>query len=152
MLHSIRCVLTRRTLWHLSHVPISFQSKVMPKKKRLLALWRHNLNGSWYLICNYLKKNHAFSDQKNAANPMAYVIKEHSCTIFFSTCVIRCYEVDGFIALDRFLLRGGYLTYTDVLHVFVNGISRWHRKDSSGVIFMTLAKWVRIKLEGQLSP
>ena len=29
------------------------------------------------------KKNHAFSDQKNAANPMAYVIKEHSFTNFF---------------------------------------------------------------------
>ena len=27
------------------------------------------------------------------------------------------------VSLDRFLLRGSYLTYTDVLHVFVNGIS-----------------------------
>ena len=56
MLHSIRRALTIRTLWHLSHVSISFQSKVMPKKKRVLALWRHHLTGSWYLICNYLQK------------------------------------------------------------------------------------------------
>ena len=47
MLHSIRCVLTRQTLWHLAHVSISFQWKVMPRKQHILTLWRHNLTGSW---------------------------------------------------------------------------------------------------------
>ena len=64
MLHRIRCVLTRRTLWYLSHVSISFQSKVMPKKKRVLALWLQNLTGSWYLICNYLQKIAFFQTAK----------------------------------------------------------------------------------------
>ena len=153
MLHSIRRVLTIRTLWHLSHVSISFQSKVMPKKKRVLALWRHNLTGSWYLICNYLqKKNQAFPDRKNEANRMVYVIKVHSCAKFVVFLHVWFGVTKSMVSLDRFLLRSVYLTSTDVLHVFVSGISSWHRKDSSGIIFMTLAKWVQMKLEGQLSP
>lgn len=152
MLHSIRRALTIRTLWHLSHVSISFQSKVMPKKKRVLALWRHNLTGSWYLICNYLQKNQAFPDRKNEANRMVYVIKVHSCAKFVVFLHVWFGVTKSMVSLDRFLLRSGYLTSTDVLHVFVNGISSWHRKDSSGIIFMTLAKWVQMKLEGQLSP
>ena len=117
MLHSIRCVLTRRTLWHLAHVSISFQSKVMPKKRRLLALWRHNLLGpdtSSAIIC---KQNHAFRDQKNAANRMVYVIKEHSCTKVIVFLHVWFGVPKSMVSLDRFLLRGSYLTYTDVLHV-----------------------------------
>ena len=98
------------------------------------------------------KKNHAFPDRINATNRMAYVIKEQSCTKFAVFLHVWFGVTKSMVSLDRFLLRGGYLTFTDVLHVLVNGISGWYRKDSSGVIFMTLAKWVRMKLEGQLSP
>ena len=97
------------------------------------------------------KQNRAFPDRKNAANRMVYVIKEHSCTKFVVFLHVWFGGTKSMVSLDRFL-RGSYLTYTDELHVFVNGISSWHRKDSSGIIFMTLAKWVEMKLEGQLSP
>ena len=96
------------------------------------------------------KQNHAFPDRKNAANRMVYVIKKHCCTKFVVFLHVWCGVTKSMVSLNRFLLRGGYLTYTDVLPVFVNGISSWHRKDSSGIIFMTLAKWVQMKLVSQL--
>ena len=153
MLHSIRRVLTIRTLWHLSHVSISFQSKVMPKKKRVLALWRHNLTGSWCLICNYLqKKIKLFQTGKMRriawCMSLRYTLVQNLLFFYICDSVLR----SRLFHLDRFLLRSGYLTSTDVLHVFVNGISSWHRKGSSGIIFMKLAKCVQMKLEGQLSP
>ena len=98
------------------------------------------------------KKNQAFPDRKNEANRMVYVIKVHSCAKFVVFLHVWFGVTKSMVSLDRFLLRSGYLTSTDVLHVFVNGINSWHRKDSSGIIFMTLAKWVQMKFEGQLSP
>ena len=98
------------------------------------------------------KKDCAFPDRKNVAKRIVYVIKEHSCTKAVVFLHMWFGVTKSMVSSDRFLLRGGYLTFTDVLHVFVNGITCWHRKESSGVIFMTLAKWARMKLEGQLSP
>ena len=64
------------------------------------------------------KQNHAFPDRKNVANRMVYVIKEHSCTKFVVFLHVWFGVTKSMVSLDRFLLRGGYLTYTDVLHVF----------------------------------
>ena len=75
----------------------------------------------WVLIPHLqlaAKENQAFPDRKNEANRMVYVIKEHSCAKFVDFLHVWFGVTKSMVSLDRFLLRSGYLTSTDVLHVF----------------------------------